>query len=193
MATDHLAVQERVKLNKDHEKKCIECLNRHLAKKGHKLLYGGEFEDKVNKTDAFLVSLDNLTDRSRRCAVKIRESRNDILVAVYDPFYGVDHCNTKEGRDMVVEYYWYITRDNNKKHLRVADGKEVHRIVMDIWDEFMDPAFLGNVLVSKKHPGCEMRKHPDRHDGHPKILAFIPPSYLKENVFFVPYDEESDA
>jgi len=198
MSVDSLGVKSRVRLMLAEEELCIACLNRFLSKKKQKLVPAGGYEDKVKKTDAFLVEIGNETDVTKRCAIKVRtttgkkknELYDDILVAVRDPFYGLDHEKTKVGRDVTLDYHWYIVRDKEKTTLRVADGKEVHRIIDDMWEEWCDPKFLGNVLSSKKHPGCQMRKHYDAHDGHPKILGFIPPTYLKKDVFFVPYKED---
>lgn len=184
MGVDSLPIKERVDLMLVEEKLVFNCMNENLVKWNLKLHPASVYDDKANKTDAYLVGLqDTLGTSRKRCAIKVRDSRHDILVAVRDPYYGEGDPRTKVGRDMLKEYHLYITRDPGKTKLRVAYGKVIHKIINDMMEELAAKGYRiekGSPFLSGKHPGCELRKHYDARSGHPKILGFIPPEYLKE-------------
>jgi len=194
MRDDHLPPHERVQRNLSEEKACVDCLNNFLIKKRQFLIRANSFEDKTNKTDAFLVDLGNEQDKSRPCAIKVRTSggdKDDILVAVRDPWYGEGDSRSKIGRDVLVDYHWYITRNNAKTILRVAKGRVIHEMVDKLFEEWIDRGYEIKPEMKKMHSekivGCVMQMHRDRHDGHHKMLAFIPPNILKkEDIFFLP-------
>jgi hypothetical protein len=192
MAIDSLATKDRVKWGKGEEKKCIHCMNDYLLRLGQRLASADDSEDMNNKTDAFLMELDHPGDYTRRCAVKVRDSGNDIEIALRDPWYGPKDPKTRIGRDVKLVYHWYIVRDKKKTQLMVADGKTIHRIAEELWEEYLLPDSPANKMRSKRYRGCEVRPHIDACHKHPKILAYVNPRVLKENeIFYVPYKESN--
>lgn len=191
MAIDSRPTSERVKYGTDLETDIINCLNNDYADHGYNLMPSSFFEDCTEKTDCWQVAKDG---KKYRSAIKARVSKNDILVAIRDPFYGVIHEDTLIGRDVVTEYFQYITLSKDGETIRVANGKTIHKICLDLWNEFIESvgdldmfshpynkAKPVRVLNSNNYPGCEFWLHYDRWKGTPKILGFIPPSLLKEN------------
>lgn len=181
----------RYKVCKTLEEEVIDCLNTHYKEHNYDLTPSSNQEDRKDKIDCWQKSS---TGKLLPSAVKVRFSRNDILVAMRDPFYGFDHEDTTMGRDMLQEYFQYITLSPDQETIRVASGKKIHAICQDIWQELEDknldiqmtepPYNKGKavkLLRSEKHEGCEIWLHFDRSSGRPKLLGFIPPSLLKEN------------
>ena len=117
MRHDECDISTRVARGKNEEAKCLECLRLY----GWKLENATYQEDKYEKTDAFWI--DPITSKRERCAIKIRDTKNDILVAVRDPWYGESNKSTVIGRDMKYEYKYYITRSLDKKTLRIEIGR----------------------------------------------------------------------
>lgn len=188
---DEMGIKERLQYGKDKEDLVRKCLNEHYP---HFNLQPASFvEDCKDKTDCWQVK----GDKKSRCAIKVRATKNDILACLWEPFHGVGDPDTRRGRDMVNEYFLYITLSKNEEFIRVALGKRVHQIYNEIWDEWIaagdiDVAKASTpklLLCSDKHPGCQLWLHRDRHNGRPKVLGFIPPTYLKEGkeIKFYPF------
>lgn len=191
MSIDSMPTQSRVSYGKEKEDQVIKCLNENYSDMGYNLVPGSFMEDCNEKTDCWQITA---SGKKLRSAIKARVSKNDILVAMRDPFYGNSHPETKIGRDVLYEYFQYITLSQDGETIRVASGKSIHKICNQIWDEWMqeagdidmsshpyNKARPINLLKSKSKPGCELWLHYDRWKGQPKILGFIPPSILKEN------------
>jgi len=180
----------RVNYGKEKEGQVMKCLNEHYASHGYNLVPGSFFEDCKEKTDCWQMTK---SGKKYRSAIKARVSKNDILVAMRDPFYGVNHDETVIGRDVLVEYFQYITLSQDGGTIRVANGRVIHQMCNVLWEEFLEkvgdidlkksPYNNGKavkVMTSGVYPGCELWLHHDRWKGQPKILGFIPPSILKE-------------
>lgn len=187
---DSMPTSLRVKAGKEIESEVMDCLNTSYSKFGYDLIPSSTYEDTKEKTDCWQLTKSGKRVRS---AIKGRFSKNDILIAMRDPFYGFEHEGTNVGRDVLYEYFQYITLSKDKETIRVASGKAIHTIYKSIWQELLDlkldinmkesPYNKGwplKLLRSEKHEGCEIWLHFDRFDGHPKLLGFIPPSILKE-------------
>lgn len=179
----------RVALGKELEEKVLRCLNEDYAHHGYNLFPSTFVEDCEEKTDCWQVTK---SGKKYRSAIKVRKSKNDILVCMRDPFYGVNHSESVVGRDMLYEYFQYITLSKDGSTIRVASGKAIHLISNVMWEEFLDevgdiditrpPYNRGGpvkLLSSKMYPGCEMWLHFDRWKGQPKILGFVPTNVLK--------------
>lgn len=183
MRYDEYDIKTRVARGKSEEAKCLECLRNY----GWVLENANSKEDRFEKTDAFWI--DPETKERHRIAVKVRDTKNDILVAVRDPWFGLDHPNTVMGRDVKYEYKYYITRSVDKTKLRIASGKRIHQII----DEMMKEAEESNwkfPLNSNLHLGCQLRYHVDRYSGLPKILGFVNPNYLEaDEIMYIAYKE----
>lgn len=191
MTLDEMAPKERVSFGKEKEDVILNCLNKHYKSHGYNLIPGTSMQDRKEKTDCWQVTP---SGKKLRSAIKARVSKNDILVAMRDPFYGVKNEETVVGRDVLYEYFQYITLSKDGETIRVANGKVIHKICEDLWQEFLDK--VGDIdlskspynsrpsmkiLSSEKYPGCELWLHKDKWSYKPKILGFIPPSTLKEN------------
>lgn len=186
---DKLFVGERVAIGKDWESKITNCLINHY---GYNLVDSTFHEDCREKTDRWLVSK---TGKQHRCAIKVRldkngnldQKRTDILIALRDPFYGVENEKTVIGRDVLYEYAMYISLAHD--NIRVADGKIIHSLTNVLWEEYVDNfgEFVPNssgfgaklMLSSEQAKGCQIWLHYDGRSRHPKLLAFIPPDILK--------------
>lgn len=190
MFIDSSPTIDRVNYGKEKEEQILKCLNEHYSSHGYNLVAGTFFEDCKEKTDCWQLTK---TGRRYRSAIKARVSKNDILVAMRDPFYGNEHEETQIGRDMQFEYFQYITLSKDESTIRVARGKTIHKICGILWEEFLDNVGDVNMTVhpynkarphkllsSEVYPGCEIWLHYDRWKGQPKILGFIPPTLLKE-------------
>jgi len=185
---DNKHISERVAFGKAEEDKIIWCMAEHgftLEKSSHK-------EDCKDKIDAWHVAKNG---KRNKCAIKVRKGdkeKNDILIAVRDPWYGEEDERTKIGRDVITEYAFYITRNPEKTKIRVTNGKVISKIVNDMLAELKISNWnlneKNNVMVSSNYQGCQLRYHRDAWKGHPKILGFINPIYLKEGKEIVFYD-----
>lgn len=186
---DSLPTSARVSYGKSKEEQVINCLNTYYGNQGYNLVPGSFYEDCTEKTDCWQIAK---SGKKYRSAIKARVSKNDILVAMRDPFYGVSNEATVTGRDVLNEYFQYITLSQDGGTIRVANGKVIHQMCNILWEEFLDK--VGDVDISKPpynknrpvrlmksevYPGCELWLHFDRWKGQPKILGFIPPSILK--------------
>jgi hypothetical protein len=191
MNIDSMPTATRVTYGKEKEGLVMKCLNEHYSAHGYNLVPGSFFEDCKEKTDCWQLTA---TGGKLRSAIKARVSKNDILVAMRDPFYGISHKETVVGRDVLFEYFQYITLSQDGGTIRVANGKVIHRICNSLWAEFLEQ--VGDIdmsahpynkarplrlLKSSVVPGCELWLHYDRWKGQPKILGFIPPTNLKEH------------
>lgn len=181
----------RYKVGKTIEEEVINCLNTHYSHHNYNLVPSSDKEDRKEKVDCWQ-KLPN--GELLPSAIKARFSKNDILVAMRDPFYGFDHEDTTIGRDMLREYFQYITLSPDQTTIRVASGKRIHAICEHLWKELKaknldikmnEPPYnkgkAVKLLCSEKYEGCEIWLHFDRSSGRPKLLGFIPPSLLKEN------------
>lgn len=182
---------ERVAYGVEKESQIIECLNKYYSKDGYKLKPSSHVEDTKEKTDCWQ---ETASGKFLRSAIKIRTTKNDILIALKDPFYGFNNEKTVTGRDVVLEYFQYITLSKDQKTIRVASGKLIHKISLKILDEARE--IIGEndldlkngrfskraekILSSKSFPGCEVWFARDPASWRPKLLGFIPPNVLKE-------------
>lgn len=187
---DSKPAYQRVAYGIEKENQVINCLNEHYAKAGYNLVPSTHLEDTKEKIDCWQKTK---SGKLLRSAIKIRTTKNDILIALRDPFYGFNHNDTVIGRDVLVDYSMYITLSKDQKVIRVASGKKIHKISLNLLEEtkevigesnledfsFKDKA-SARILSSKKHPKCEVWFHRDRKSWKPKLLGFIPPSILKE-------------
>jgi hypothetical protein len=186
MTIDTMSFQERVVYGKAKEDQIRKCLNENYE--GFNLQAATFSEDCEDKTDCWQVE----GEEKRRVAIKVRATKQDILACLWEPFWGTMDKRTKRGRDMLTEYAWYITLSPDEKTIRVALGSVLHKIYNEMWGEWLakvgdmcdhiksEQLYKKKILASVKHPDCELWLHRDRKNNRPKVLGFIPPSYLKE-------------
>lgn len=94
---DSKPVSVRVSYGKEKEDQIMKCLNEKYASHGYNLVPSSFFEDCKEKTDCWQLTK---SGKKYRSAIKARVSKNDILVAMRDPFYGVNDPETVIGRDV---------------------------------------------------------------------------------------------
>ena len=135
---DHLSINKRLEIGKGWEERVRDDLNLNYK---YNLKESTFHEDCREKTDCWYISK---SGEPLRSAIKVRLNRDglleqkktDILVALFDPFYGLNHPNTKKGRDMIYEYFLYISVVF-KQH-RVIDGKRIHEICNGMLQEGLE-------------------------------------------------------
>jgi hypothetical protein len=188
---DHLATKERVVIGKGWEDFSRIDLNENY---GYNLQESTFHEDCKEKTDCWLITK---SGNPLRCAIKVRlnneglleTKKTDILVSLYDPFFGIDHPDTKIGRDMIYDYALYISVISQLH--RVAKGKVVKNICNNMLVEGSElvsklkPQFRGKypkiIFDSSTHFRCQIWLHYDAKTGIPKLLGFVNPKALKVN------------
>jgi hypothetical protein len=186
---DHLSTQQRVVIGKEWEDRVRNDLN---TKYGYNLKESTFHEDCREKTDCWFIPKSGTPLRS---AIKVRlnkyglleKEKTDILASLFDPFYGVDHVDTKKGRDMIVDYHLYISVIYGKH--RVADGRVIHNICESMYQEGLERikavkpeprGYKPKILFSSvKYPGCQIWLHYDAKTRIPKLLGFVNPKILK--------------
>lgn len=199
---DALPTKARVKLGFKQEDRCFNYCNEELK---FGLEESTENEDCIEKTDCWKTSK---SGKKFRVAIKTRldkdgklaKNRKDILVALFDPYYGVGDPRTKVGRDMLYEYGMYLSAISGQ--LRNANGKVIHNICSDLYKEFLErvknyiPLERGSkpkhLMDSFIHDGCQIWLHYDAFDHHPKLLGFVSPDILvpKKEIIVYPYFDE---
>lgn len=186
---DHLPTNQRVQLGKAWEDRSRIDLN---TNHGYNLKESTFHEDCKEKTDCWMIPK---SGKPLRCAIKVRlnqyglleNKKTDILVSLYDPFYGIGHPDTKIGRDMVYQYAIYDSVIRGQH--RVVKGKVIHEICNNLLQEGikaicdLKPLPRGKypklVFDSVKYPSCQIWLHYDAKTGIPKLLGFIKPEILK--------------
>ena len=187
---DHLSINKRLEIGKGWEERVRDDLNLNYK---YNLKESTFHEDCREKTDCWYISK---SGEPLRSAIKVRLNRDglleqkktDILVALFDPFYGLNHPNTKKGRDMIYEYFLYISVVF-KQH-RVIDGKRIHEICNGMLQEGLEyieelkPESRGYksklIFNSSKYYKCQIWLHYDAKTKIPKLLGFVNPNFLKK-------------
>lgn len=142
-------------------------------------MHGLKFEDVDRKVDC-----EEKIDRyligegvKKACQIKCRMgySGDDVLIDVYEPFYGIDNLATKQGRDYVGKYDVYVCLSKDGKTIRVINGKRQKEIIEMVLDEWTKSYYQLPVFDSYRFKGVQMRYTKDRSNSRPKILMFIRP------------------
>jgi hypothetical protein len=129
--------------------------------------------DMFDKIDRVLVE----DGKEKLVAIKARMgySGDDILIDLYEPYYGPKSDKTKPGRDYVGKYEVYVCLSKDGKVIRVIDGIRQKEIVEDILVEWANYNWQLPVFDSYKYEGCQIRYTRDRSHDTPKVLLFINP------------------
>lgn len=146
--------------------------------------HGLIFEDVDRRTDCDLKIDRYLIQEGvkKPCQVKCRMSYSgdDVLLDIWEPFYGVTNEATKPGRDYIGQYEVYICLSKDGKTIRVIDGKRQKEIVERVLDEWKVSYYQLPVFDSYRHKGAQLRYTRDRSNGRPKVLLFLNPSVYEE-------------
>jgi len=103
-------------------------------------------------------------------------SGDDILLDLWEPFWGINNEATKKGRDYVGQYEIYICLSKDGKTIRVIDGKRQKQIVEDVLEEWAASHYQLPVFDSYRYKGVQIRYVRDKANQRPKVLMFINPS-----------------
>lgn len=127
-----------------------------------------EDQDRFEKIDRIVVS--ELGNR-KTLQIKYRETGEDILVDVFEPFFGIDHPRTGKGRDYVSKCDLYACRVGPLIHLiHGAALRSVIEIVLAEWKSAGCPC-AGTFIGSQ---GEQIKIRKDHASDRPKLLMFIP-------------------
>ena len=160
--------RQRYLYGKSKEELIIECLrNKH----GFVIEDVTMTVDCEKKIDCFLIE----NDEKIPCQVKTRMgySGKDVLVDLFEPFWGIDNEATQAGRDYVGQYEKYIVLIENT--IYIIDGKRQKKIIEDVLEEWKVSHFQLPVFDSCRYKGIQLRYTRDRNNSRPKVLMFIPP------------------
>ena len=120
---------------------------------------------------------------TRNLSYKARTSGDDILLDLYEPFYGIDNTKTKPGRDLISPYDRYLCLERGGGNLREIDGAAQKMRVKLVLTEWTDCSYhlSKGWFNSARCPGISLRYHVDKSNSRPKIIMFIQPKIYKVN------------
>jgi len=126
--------------------------------------------DCKEKIDRLLVE----EDGDKTCAIKVRMnySGKDILVDLYEPYFGLESGSTKKGRDLVSQYDYYICL--SRDIIYVINGKRQKQIIDEVLEEWKSHGQVLRIYSSTQYPGVQIRYTSDKANHRPKLLMFIP-------------------
>ena len=134
-----------------------------------------EDRDRFEKIDRIVVTKKG---NRKKLQIKYRETGDDILVDVYEPFYGECDPRTVPGRDRAnCDLYACATAE----HVHLIHGNILRGIVDEalvFWRSCGSPQDIYHTLVTDKCVSIRVRK--DHFSGRPKLLAFVPPRVIPE-------------
>lgn len=173
---DHLNFKERLDRGKQFE----EIIDSVLKPLGRNIKPASLQEDMHEKIDRIETLADGTT---RKLSYKARTSGDDILLDLYEPFFGIDNLNTKPGRDLISPYDRYLCLERGGGNLREIDGTAQKLKVKAVLDEWTDCSYFlsRQWFRSARVPGISLKYHVDKSNNRPKIIMFISPSVYKEN------------
>jgi len=143
-----------------------------------------EDRDRIEKIDRIVIAP---SGKPRTLQIKYRETGKDILVDVYEPFYGINDDRTKPGRDFVSECDLYACRVGESVHL--IHGSVLRVVILKTMTEWIKRGclFLDTFRnAPAKHlcytiGGVTIHTQNDHASNRPKLLMFIPPDVIPEN------------
>lgn len=174
-----LPFDERVRIGKQGEAQMIQ----HLKETGYQVKPATTSEDMYDKIDGWLTN-DGVTYFPFQS--KYRETGGDIGMDIREPWFGHDDPNTKLGRDYRGKAQLYVTQVENTLYLMHRIG--LHMIVDAVMTEWKNLSFkfdFGDgirkgTFNSRIFPGVQFKLKIDERSQTPKIMAYIPPSAVKE-------------
>lgn len=127
-----------------------------------------EDQDRFEKIDRIVVSG---SGNRKTLQIKYRETGEDILVDVFEPFFGINHPRTGKGRDYVSKCDLYACRVGPLIHLiHGAALRAVIEIVLAEWRTAGCPS--SGTFIGSQGEQIKIRK--DHASERPKLLMFIP-------------------
>lgn len=168
----------RVSVGRKLESDIAKCLNEHYGFDLQEVSIEADRKKKIDRQ----WHLPNGEVRQVQIKARMGHSGDDILIDVFEPYYGDGHANTKPGRDCKGQYDTYICLSNDGKEIRIIDGKRQKAIIEELITEWREGGckFNNRCWQSNIYKGCEFRYTVDKWHGTPKVLCFIKPSIYKE-------------
>lgn len=163
----------RVQKGKLNEAAIAACLNKYH---GFELKASSMHDDTQKKRDFYEEKGGTIAHHQ----IKSRASGVDILYDRFEPYYGVDNPQTKDGRDQVGQFDFFDCLTKDGKTIRSIKAARMREIIADLDKEFK-AAGCPFVFSSKKYPGAQYRKHIDQSSGRPKLLCFLPSKLFDES------------
>jgi hypothetical protein len=163
----------RVKKGKMNEAAIAACLNKHY---GFHLVEGSITDDTVKKLDYY----EETPERRIWRQMKSRASGWDILYDRKEPYWGWDDPRTKDGRDHVGKYDYFVCLSKNGEEIREVRADRMREIIALTDQEFL-AAGAPNVFTSSQFPRLQYRHHFDAYSGVPKLLIFLPPKLFDKS------------
>lgn len=151
-----------------------------LRNAGLSIADASDHEDKHEKIDRWV-----MYPNGQRVAlqIKYRETGNDILVEVFDKFFGWDDPRNKIGRDMIGAASQYAVLLNDQTTIVIVESSQLKSLV--------------EVMISGARQGWTVERYPvstfryfshgvklelksqrDPRDGRQKMVAYIPANYF---------------
>jgi hypothetical protein len=142
-------------------------------------------EDRYEKIDRWLVTGDG---RRLAVQVKYRQTGEDLLVEVYDKWYGWDDPKNKVGRDVTspaCHASLYAVLRSDRRTVVMVETRILRRLVEDMIVSARVGGWTSDYGPSAKtlryfQGGCraELKVMTDPADGRPKMVAYIPSAML---------------
>ena len=132
----NLSYDERMVYGKADEVRQV----KFLIAQGFQIKEVAPHTDMIDKIDRYIMMdgrWETLQIKGRDTDPSVEEQYKDILVDMYEPYCGLDHEDTRVGRDQVSQYDWFTCRIGTKLYLiNGAAQKRVAAAVMVEWSEW---------------------------------------------------------
>jgi hypothetical protein len=136
-----------------------------------------EAEDKYRKIDRWLVQGDSRT----AVQIKYRESGDDLLVEVWDKWFGWGHEFNKLGRDVQGDSKLYAVLRLDRTTVVLTSADVLKAIVQEMVDHCIAGGWTHDngpdsktFHFAKAGGRCVLKVQRDPHDGRAKMVAYIP-------------------
>lgn len=190
MASNTLALEDRIRINKPIELKIIRELNKQLPIKSKNWRAASANDDMHNRIDAWLVDEFN---EEYSVQIKYRETGGDLGIAVLRPWEGNEKflsdyaaSTLPYDRDMKTTPGFYVA-GISKEHLLIVDGNTVHRACELMIESLACAGGFSSYGTSYSDPGrsgAELRLVRDKGNGysldHWKVICYMEPWLLRE-------------
>jgi hypothetical protein len=118
--------------------------------------------------------------RTTRIKCRLSHAGDDVVLCLYDRWYGLIDEKTREGRDNPgAEVYICLSADGQT--IRLYKGLSL--LIQAVLDEWKASDCLLPSFYSKQYPGVKLTSTVDGCDGWPIILMFVPPDSVKHQSF----------
>lgn len=173
-----LETRQRVRNGRRREGQIADALK---TQHGLNLVEPSDHEDKIRKVDRWLVEGNTRT----AVQIKYRESGDDLLVEVWDKWFGWDDPRNKLGRDVQGDSKLYAVLRVDQKTVVLTSADVLKKIVQEMVDAAkafgwtVDHGPSSKTLRYNKAGGrAELKVQTDPYDGRTKMVAYIPANVL---------------